>query len=197
MSNREPDEVTLGNCCPDEIVDPHLPERHEAVAIARRVYGAPPKVPVRWHATMTVQKYRGAPAGDPYEVITSEPNLLLNAGIDFILNRIISTAGTSFSAANARICVGNGTTTPAAGDTDLAGASKLRKAMDATFPSITSHVLSFVSTFATTDANFAWAEWGVANDATAGVLLNRAVQAFGTKTVADTWVATVTCTLTG
>lgn len=195
----EPDEVTLGNCCPDEIVDPYLPERPAAVAIARKAYGKPPaKLPIRWIGRIKVEKYHGDDTtGQPYEVIESAPNLLLNAGIDFLLDRIIGTSGTSFSNANARICVGNGTTAPTGADTDLAGASKLRKAMDATFPSRAAEVLTFKSTFATTDANFAWAEWGVANSASGSLLLNRSVEAFGTKTSSDTWVATVTCTMAG
>lgn len=229
MTEREPDEVTLGNCCPDpqqqagdeavaqasvladmvEVLDPHLPERAEAVAIARSIYLTNASVgpsltnasdgsshlPIAWHGEMTVEKYR-AGESEPYEVVKSGPNLLVDAGIQYVLDRIIST-GTFFSNANARIAVGNSSTAPAAAQTDLQGASTLRKAMDATFPSRSGNVLTFKSTFATGDANFAWNEWCLANSASGATILNRTVQGFGTKTSADTWVATATVTLSG
>jgi hypothetical protein len=57
--------------------------------------------------------------------------------------------------------------------------------------------LSFTATFATGDANFVWAEWGidqgVAGSGTAAAttpLLNRAVSAQGTKVSGQTWTAT-------
>ena len=56
-------------------------------------------------------------------------------------------------------------------------------------------VYTFRSTFATTDANFAWAEWAVFNAAAAGRMLNRAVSALGTKTSAQSWQLTVTITI--
>jgi hypothetical protein len=196
------------------IVDPHLPERDEAVKIARNAYphlggnqeaydpGPPPDdeetpdhVAIQWVGRMRVEKYREGDA-TPYEVIESEPNLLVNAGIDFILNRIVGTTGTSFNSTNAYIGVGTGTTAPAAGQTDLQGGTKTRELVDGA-PTVSSQVLTFVATFETTDANHAWSEWGLFNASTAGTMLNRSVTAFGTKTSAESWVATVTVTLVG
>jgi hypothetical protein len=118
-----------------------------------------------------------------------------------------ATAGqnlTYFNNANAAIGVGDSTTAAAATQTDLqAATNKLRKAMNATYPQHTdgttaaANTITFQSTFATTDANFAWQEWGVFNSATAatGRMLNRAVTSLGTKTSASAWQFTVTLSL--
>lgn len=104
---------------------------------------------------------------------------------------------TAFNNANAHIGVGDSTTAFAVGQTDLqAATNKLRKAMDATYPSGATNVLTFRSTFATGDANFAWQEWGVFNASSAGTMLNRKVESLGTKTNTQTWQFTVTLTFT-
>lgn len=121
---------------------------------------------------------------------------LTNAGRDHIATTVIGEAVTAFSNANAHIGVGNSTTAFAATQTDLVGASKTRKGMDATYPTRAGNVLTFRSTFATTDANHAWDEWGVFNAATAGTMFNRKVEALGTKTSAQSWQITATVTVT-
>lgn len=109
----------------------------------------------------------------------------------------VSAAGTPFNNANSYIGVGDSTTAYAAGQTDLqAATNKMRKAMDATYPQLATNVITFRSTFATTDANWAWQEWGVFNAAAAGTMLNRKVESLGTKTSAQTWQFTVTLTVT-
>lgn len=109
----------------------------------------------------------------------------------------IGAAVTPFNNANAYIGVGDSTTAQAVGQTDLqAATNKLRKAMDATFPSGATNVLTFRSTFGTADANYAWQEWGVFNAAAAGTMLNRKVESLGTKTSTQTWQFTVTLTFT-
>lgn len=109
----------------------------------------------------------------------------------------IAAASTPFNNANSYIGVGDSTTAFSAAHTDLQAASnKLRKAMDATYPSGGSNVITFRSTFATGDANFAWQEWGVFNASTAGTMLSRKVESLGTKTSAQTWQFTVTLTFT-
>ena len=77
--------------------------------------------------------------------------------------------------------------------------------MDATYPlhtdsdsSVGAKSIVFRSTFATGDANWAWAEWIIKNTTTAGTTgrtLNRKVEALGTKTSAATWVLTITLSL--
>lgn len=121
---------------------------------------------------------------------------LTNAGRDFIANAIINNGSpTFFTNAKAHLGVGDSNTAFAATQTDLvATTNKLRKAMDATYPQITGNVITFKSTFGSSDANFTWAEWGVFNASSAGTMLSRKVEALGTKTT-GTWVLTITETV--
>lgn len=122
---------------------------------------------------------------------------ITDAGRNHLVQAGIGAAVTAFNNANAHIGVGDSTTAFAAGQTDLQAASnKLRKAMDATYPSGGSNVIVFRSTFSTAEANFAWQEWGVFNASSAGTMLNRKVEALGTKTNTQTWQFTVTLTFT-
>lgn len=120
---------------------------------------------------------------------------LVTAARDHIGKAIIGAAATAFSNANAHIGVGNGSTAFSAAHTDLQGASKTRKAMDASFPTESAGVLTFKSTFATGDANHAWEEWGIFNGSSGATMLSRKVEALGTKTSAESKVATATLTL--
>lgn len=121
---------------------------------------------------------------------------LTNAGRDFIAKAIINNGSpTFFTNANAHLGVGDSNTAFAATQTDLvASTNKLRKAMDSTYPQIADNVITFKSTFGTSDANFTWAEWGVFNASSAGTMLSRKVEALGTKTT-GTWVLTITETV--
>jgi hypothetical protein len=123
---------------------------------------------------------------------------LTNSGRDFIRNAICNNGPPIFfTAANARIAVGNSNTAFSASQTDLLGASTLRKVMDAGFPDFTqgANIIRFQSTFATGDANFDWLEWGVVNSGSGGTLLNRKQEGLGTKTSAQTWQFTVDLTV--
>jgi hypothetical protein len=123
----------------------------------------------------------------PYERREIDGNLLLNVGIALMLDLLIGAGGTVFSNANARIGVGDSSTAAAATQTDLQAASnKLRKAMDATFPSRVAQTMSWKSSFTTAEANFAWQEWIIANAAASPSVLNRKVESLGTKTT-GTW----------
>ena len=99
-----------------------------------------------------------------------------------------------FDATHAHIGVGNGTTAQAGAQTDLQGASKLRKPMDSGYPTVTDNTAAFASTFGTGDANWAWNEWGVFNALSAGQMLNRKQEAIGTKTSTAVWQIAVTLT---
>jgi hypothetical protein len=171
--------------------------------------------PLREKAVVRVDKYEGdwtpeqIAAGKAAEAliesIEREDNLLVIGGASALWNRLIATTVTAFDNANAHLGVGGGagsTTAAADTQTDLQGASKTRKAMDATYPLHTdttgtagSKSIVFRSTFATGDANHAWDEWGVFNAAAAGRMFNRKVEALGTKTAAATWVLTITLSL--
>ena len=151
-----------------------------------------------WEGRATVAKYWGDDtSGTPYEVIESEPNLLLTAGITLLWNLLTGAGGTAFNGSNARIAVGDNNAVATAGQTDLqAVTNKIRQVVDST-PIVSTNTATFVATFATGSGNFAggWQEMGVANTASGATLLNRLVQNFGVKTSAVAWVATMVLTL--
>lgn len=122
---------------------------------------------------------------------------LTTAGRNFIAQAIINDSPTFFTNANAHLAVGDSTTAFAVGQTDLqATTNKLRKAMDATYPTRATNALTFKATYGTSEANFAWNEWGIFNASTGGVMLNRKVESLGTKVAGTaTWVFTVTLTI--
>jgi len=120
---------------------------------------------------------------------------LVNAFRDYLVGKYTSGTGTNYDNTNAYIGIGNGTTAFAATQTDLVGASKTRKAMDATYPQVAANVVTYRSTFGTGDANYAWEEWGIFNASTAGTMMNRVVANNGTKAGTETKVVTVTITL--
>lgn len=145
------------------------------------------------------------------EVLEIEGNLLVYGGASCQWQTLIgngtTTAGqalTYFSNAQAAVGVGDSTTAAAATQTDLqAATNKLRVAMDSTYPQHTDGTTSgsasivYRSTFSTSQANYAWQEWGIFNSATAGTgrMLQRKVESLGTKTSASTWTLALTLTL--
>ena len=167
----------------------------------------------QWRVKVKVEKYLGdfkENAGMvPFETVEEEGNLLMYGGVSCLWQCLIGngtgTAGqtlTFFNNGNAYIGVGDSNTAAAATQTDLqAATNKLRKAMDATYPTHTdattsgAATITFRSTYATGDANWAWEEWAIFNGSSGGRMLNRKVVALGTKTSAASWVFTVTITL--
>lgn len=122
-------------------------------------------------------------------------NLVVNTGGAIALDLLAGAGGTVFNNANAFIGIGNGNAAPAVGQTDLQGASKTRKAMDATFPSRAGQVMSFRSTFGAGDANYSWEEIGLFNAAAAGTMFSRSlISAPFTKTAALVVITTYTLT---
>jgi hypothetical protein len=120
---------------------------------------------------------------------------LTNAGRDFIAGMIMG-VGTAFTNANMKIGVGDTATAFAVTQTDLtAPANKLRKAVDASFPTIAANVITAQATFTSAEANFAWNEWGIFNAAAAGVMLDRVVEYNGTKLAGQTWIFQVQLTV--
>ncbi len=154
-----------------------------------------------WRPRIELRKYH-TPNGediaglDPVEVIVEEGNLLTTAGATALLTLLIGGGGSAFNNANSYLGVGDSTTAAAVGQTDLqAATNKLRKAMDAGYPQVSAGTVTWRATFGTSDANWAWQEWGVFNAAAAGTMLNRKVTSLGTKTSAATWQLTVTVTI--
>jgi hypothetical protein len=119
---------------------------------------------------------------------------LTTAGRNEVANLIIG-SGVVYNSANARIGVGDSSTAFAIGQTDLVAASnKLRKIVDGA-PSNSTNVLTFIATFGSSEANWAWNEWGIFNHASTGVMLVREVANNGTKVAGQTWVFTAQVTV--
>lgn len=167
-----------------------------------------------WRCNTKLEKYRGDVVHPDflYDTVEIDGNILVIGGASVQWQTLIgngtATAAqplTYFNNAQANIGVGGGagaTTAAADTQTDLQGASKTRKPMDATYPQHTdttgtagSKSIVFRATFATGDANYTWDEWGLFNATSAGRMLNRKVEALGTKTSAATWVLTITLSL--
>jgi hypothetical protein len=152
----------------------------------------------RWRCRWKVEKYRAdvsheTPAD---EVIEGEGNLLMTNGANALWTALTGGAITAFSNANANLGVGDSSTAENAAQTDLqASSNKLRKGMNATYPQISGNQVTFQATFGSSDANFAWSEWGIFNASSSGTMLNRKVQALGTKSSGAVWVLTVSITL--
>lgn len=138
-------------------------------------------------------------------------NLLMYGGASAQWQTLIgngtTTAGqalTYFNNTQAAVGVGDSSTAEAATQTDLqATTNKIRVAMDSTYPQHTDGVvvgsasIAFRATFGTAVANWAWAEWGIFNSASAGTgrMLNRKVASLGTKTSSSSWQLTLTLSL--
>lgn len=138
-----------------------------------------------------------AKAGKPFETLAIEGNILVNAGINALWTLACGTGATKFDSGNAYLGVGDSNTAEAATQTDLqAVANKLRKAMNATYPTYgTSQKVTFQSDFTGDEANWHWEEMAVFNASSSGVMLNRKVSDQGTKTSGQTWRLTLEITL--
>lgn len=149
--------------------------------------------------------------GDPEEACEIQGNLLLNEGIQRLMDMTMiatvtnnQTAGNPWSNGNAFTGIGDSATGEAATQTDLQAATNhFYKAMNATFPSRASQTSSFQSDFTSAEANYAWAEWSISAGATSasgsGFLigttnLNRKVSSLGTKST-GTWTLTSQITI--
>jgi hypothetical protein len=120
---------------------------------------------------------------------------LTDSGRNFI-SQAIGESSTLFNNANAHLGVGDSATAFAASQTDLVAATnKLRKAMDATYPQRSVNVITYRSTFGTSEGNFAWEEVGVFNGSSANTMLCRKTQALGTKPSNQSWELTATVTV--
>jgi len=147
--------------------------------------------------------------GEP-EIVEDPPsNLLINNGINRLLNLLIGTGSiAAYTNTVARLGTGNSSTAEAASQTDLqaaAGSSnRWFQVSAATYPQVSAQTLTEQATWATGDGNYAWNEWGIdgggsSSSATVGTntttlcaLLNRKVATLGTKASGSTWTLTVT-----
>lgn len=98
---------------------------------------------------------------------------LVNKGLEIICDALVGGAlFPRLNNANAALGVGDSTTAFNAAQTDLQGAAyptnKIRKAMDATYPIVSTNTITWQATYLTTEANFTWNERAVFTSATAG-----------------------------
>jgi hypothetical protein len=127
-------------------------------------------------------------------------NTLVNGGTAIMLDALLGVVPVYYTNALAALGVGDSAAAFALTQTNLQGAvvttNRIRKGMDATFPSRAANVATFRATFATTEANYIWNEWAIFNAVAdgAGTMLNRAVANLGTKTSAASWQLTSTIT---
>jgi hypothetical protein len=194
MTSTDPEVVDLCVECPDPAAPP-VPKPHGEG--------------IRWRVKRTLRKYMGdwtaeqieaGLAGDPYEVSMAEGNMLLNAGAQRILDQLIGATTSPFNNANARLCVGNSSTAESASQTDLQGAGKYYRLMDATYPSRAGQTVTWKATFPSGVAEFAWNEWGIDRGSASGgsvtaPMLNRKVDSMGTKGAGVTWTLQVDTTI--
>lgn len=149
------------------------------------------RITLRGHLLVEKFDERGRFAG-----FTEAHNLFLTAGVNEMWKLITGQSSNTFSNAQAQIGIGDSSTAASAGQTDLqAATNKTYVAMDASFPSVPSAgAVQFKSTFGTSSANYAWAEF-VVKHGTSGICLDRGVSAMGTKASGTTWVSTLTLTI--
>ena len=154
-----------------------------------------------WDVTATGEKWdaeadhlAGLPADD---VVAVKDNLLLNDGINLLLDLLIGAGGTPYNAGNSYIGVGDSTNSAAATQDALeASSNKSFKGMESSFPSVSGQTVTWKAVWASGDGNFAWNEWTISNsNSDSGTNLNRKVAALGTKAAGSSWTLTVTITV--
>jgi hypothetical protein len=120
---------------------------------------------------------------------------LTTAGATLAMQGLIGEAATYANAANGYLGVGDSSTAFSAAHTDLqASSNKVRKPMDPSYPSRSGLAVTVRALFGTSDANFAWQEWGWFNASTAGTMISRKVESLGTKSNTQSWQLTATLT---
>jgi len=123
-------------------------------------------------------------------------NLLLNEGIGELWDLACGLGTpTAFDSTNARVGVGDDTTPASADQTALLGVNQLYVGMDTGYPTRTAQTVDWRGTFDGTQANWAWQEFSVDNGSVALINLNRLVSDQGTKVSGQTWVLTISITL--
>jgi len=123
-------------------------------------------------------------------------NVFLNEGIQFIWQAVTGQTGLTYFGSNSCLGVGDGTAAEAATQTGLQGTNKYYKQVDSGYPQISGTSVVFQATFGSTEANFNWFEWTVANGCgDTYVNLNRKYAVMGTKQSGATWILQVTLTI--
>ncbi len=153
----------------------------------------------------------------PRSLFRSTGNILTIGGADLLwlglrtgLSGTSGLANTRYDNTNAGIIVGDSTQSVVNTRTEVAAATgathRYTKGMDATYPthttgtgSSTTQKILYRATFSSSQANFAWKEWGIKNrvqqSLNSGRLLNYNTTAQGTKVSTAIWQFTITLSL--
>jgi len=119
----------------------------------------------------------------------TEKNLVVTTGLNYIASRMKDATATAMT----HMALGSGTTTAAAGQTDIVTLLGAREALDST--TVTANAVAYVSSFEAGDATGAVTEAGIFNASTSGTMLCRVVFSVVNKAADDTMTVTWTITL--
>ena len=119
----------------------------------------------------------------------TEENLVVTTGLGYIASRMKDASATAMT----HMALGSGTTTAAAGQTDIVTLLGAREALDST--TVTANAVAYVSSFEAGDATGAVTEAGIFNASTSGTMLCRVVFSVVNKAADDTMTVTWTITL--
>lgn len=132
------------------------------------------------------------------EIEKIENNIALNEGLQELIDIIIGASGThtKWDSTDAYLGVGDNSGSESTAQTGLlATTNKLYKGMDSGYPQRTNQTAEWRATFGTSEANFHWQEFTVANAGSdSGKNLNRKVSDQNTKTNSDTWTLSLQIT---
>jgi len=138
-------------------------------------------------------------ANRPFEISKFKDNCLLNEGINELFTIICSSGGTKWDNANARLGVGDSSTSESPTQTGLqATSNKTWKEMMSGYPTYgTDQKAIWRAQFTETEANYTWTEFTLVNAADdSGKNLNRKVSSQGTKLPGQIWELSLQITLT-
>ena len=119
----------------------------------------------------------------------TEKNLVVTTGLNYIASRMKDATATAMT----HMALGSGTTSAAAGQTDLVTLLGAREALDST--TVTANAVAYVSSFEAGDATGAVTEAGIFNASSSGTMLCRVVFSVVNKAADDTMTVTWTITL--
>jgi hypothetical protein len=116
-------------------------------------------------------------------------NLVVNTGLNFVASRMVNTSADVMS----HMAIGTGSTSPAAGDTDLASIAGARELLDSI--TLSDNTVTYVAAFEAGDQTGEISEAGIFNASTGGDMLCRSTFTAVTKEADEnmsiTWTITV------
>jgi hypothetical protein len=148
----------------------------------------------KWQPKWKIEKYNSL--GKLYAIEEFAGNKLLDEGVNEMWKLIAGLGGKSFNKNNSYIGVGDGTTAASGDQTGLQGANNLYRAVDPTYPQVMNQTITYRATFGSGEAAWAWQEFTIANgDSDSAINICRKVENHSTKPLNDTWVISLSITL--